>query len=83
MADGESLLRASGSSGDSLSGNIDRNAVNLPGRLDGRRTLRDVLGGMAADYRTDWSGSPRSVWGWSALIERGFLVPAGWTNESE
>ena len=58
-------------------GNMDRNAVNLITRCDGRRTLREALAQLAAAVGADLEKiTPDCLTVVRQLLERGFLLPA-------
>jgi methylase of polypeptide subunit release factors len=62
-----------------FSGNVDRNAMALLQRLDGRRTLAEVLAEAAASLATRPEHiAPPCLKLLRRLIERGYVLPASW-----
>jgi methylase of polypeptide subunit release factors len=64
-----------------FAGNVDRNALALLQRCDGRRRLGEVLPEAAAALRTTPEQiAPPSLKLLRRLIERGYVLPAGWED---
>jgi hypothetical protein len=62
-----------------FAGNVDRNALNLLGRLDGRRSLRAALAQVAASAGISPEAiTPLCLSLLRLLIERGYVLPAEW-----
>jgi len=63
-----------------FAGNVDRNALTLLGRLDGRRTVRAALAEVAASAGVSPEAiTPLCLTLLRLLIERGYVLPADWT----
>ena len=64
-----------------FAGNVDRNALALLQRCDGQRRLREVLAEAAAALgATPERIAPQCLALLRRLIERGYVLPAGWVE---